>query len=221
MLAKGEAGIPPRQASGRREEILLVHTRKFSISTAELIGESFFAQAKNPAEQARRSLRRLVTDGFLASQKVLCHPVPDFDAPLVVWAPGDPEPDSYALQYATEQRWSTAPRQTTVFFATKKASRALGGCHLRSLNSLHASHDLLTAPVYLHVARTAPREAAHWVSEGIYSKTLREREKPGDARLIESQETYRLIEILGRYNEQHIAALHPYCESISLPYELW
>jgi hypothetical protein len=66
-----------------------------------------------------------------------------------------------------------------------------------------------------------PEEASDWVSERVYEVELSQDEKPGDARMRSQGKDYRLIEILGRYTLEHIQAIHPYCESRNLPYELW
>lgn len=201
----------------RRTAIAIGHTWKYCISTASLIGIAYFRHCENPPRAAARYLDDQCRRGLLGKRRILVRPTPHLSAPCFVSVPGEPPPDANVLCYQLEKRWSKPLRQTTVYFATKRAARKYGG-HSRGLKSAHhASHDLLCTAVYLHLERTDRKAADEWLIEDLYLHTLPRYEKPGDARLIGPDGPYVQHEILGRYSRDHLRNL----SRCSIPYVLW
>ena len=205
----------------RREQILTGMTWKYSVVTSRQIADTYFATCKDSLRQAERFLEGMIRTGFIAKRTVMAHLLTAPNVPLFSWEIGQSPFDANAVKNVIDNRWVIELVPTTIYSATRKAVNAFGGQLAKSIQTLHICHDLYCASVYLSKEEFFPEEAADWLSERVYESHLSEHEKPGDARLRSQGEDYRLIEILGRYTLEHIQAIHPYCESRNLPYELW
>ena len=204
--------------TSRRYRILHGHTHQYRVSTAALLGQTEFAGAKNPTEHARRFLERERADGYLDKIQTLVCQVPAPSKPLFHWKPGEPGPNVAAICYQLEKRWKRGLQRTTLYFATRKAKHAFGG-YGSPLGRIHqVGHELLLTAIFLKLQRNAPEIAESWVGEDCYKHELRPGEKPGDARLMNDDGMYRIVEVLGNYSPQHVEALLSFFQSESIEY---
>src|SRR5690606_19939529 len=106
--------------------------------------------------------------------------------PVVIWQPGAPPPNFGSVAWLLQRRWVAGPRTTTVFVATRQTAQLYGGRGVGRLRQrLQATHDLGVTAMYLQRRKTAPEEAAQWISEDRLA-AVRRRQKIPDAVLATS-----------------------------------
>jgi hypothetical protein len=130
--------------------------------------------------------------------------------------------DFSALSWKLCKRWEVAPKPTTVYVASPKFVKRLGGVSTGTLHNLAAvSHDLHVSEVYLCLVRNSPNLARLWVGEDVIAPT-REGQKLPDAMLCNGQgEPALVIEFGGAYPPERLRAFHEDCKQRNLPYEIW
>lgn len=170
-----------------------------------------------------RRLRDLQAAGWLQLHTVLAQPLPPINAPLQVWFPGDPDPNSSSLSWQAKKRWKTPARGIKVVCATSKSTQAFSGKKARGIRQgFQLSHDLGTSAVYLLYLAHRPKLAALWKGEGMIPEARRLGKIP-DA-VIASHNDWPpdlFVEFAGAYNPQRVQKFHQFCARHLIPYELW
>ena len=209
---------PPELSLNARDEALLdALTRRVRLITAPLVAVLWASSVP----VVGRRLARLHRADLLLRARVMAHPLLDLAEPLIVWAPGDPDPEAGPASYRAKTRWDRAPVSTTVFLASRRTARLFGGSGGRFDYPLQATHDLHVTALYVRLVRRDPETAACWRGE----ETIRRRRRRGkvaDAVLVDHRERpVRAVEFGGSYRTDRIAAFHRVCKNRHLPYELW
>lgn len=211
-------GLTSERVLGPRDDDLIrALTTRFRLVTVSLVAALW---GSSPAYVGRR-LRQLVTADFLVASRVPMHPMLPLSKPLVVWSPGDPEPDANRVSYRLQTRWVDSPVATTVYLASRHAVHPFGGSGGRFEYPLQATHDLHVAALYVRLAADSPGTLTRWRGEETL-RFLRKRGKVPDAVLVDEREKpVRAIEFGGGYGPRRVRAFHRVCENRRLAYELW
>ncbi len=206
----------------RDEALLEALVLKVRLLALEMIAEAWWPNATAPEVHACRRLDQLVEARLIEQIEVLAEPLLDLESPVFCWSPGEPEPNCEAVGYALQSRWTHAPRQTTVYVATKKAINQYGGRGRGGLrHRLQANHDLHVGVIFLHYLRTDPNAAAAWVGEDLLGKAGYGVKDP-DAILFDAEgRPERVVEFGGRYDARRVRDFHEHCAHHGLRYELW
>lgn len=206
-----------RVLSPRDEALIRSLTERFRVVTSSLVATLWGSSES----YVRRRLRQLVAADFLLVARVPAHPLLCLSEPLVVWSPGEPEPDAGKVSYRLQARWVKPPVPTTVYLASRHAAHLFGGSGGRFDYPLQATHDLHVAALYVRLAGISPSDAARWRGEESL-RTRRKRGKVPDAVLVDEHEKpVRAIEFGGRYGPHRVRAFHRVCKNQRLAYELW
>jgi len=174
----------------------------------------------SPAYVSRR-LRQLIAADLLLVARVPVHPLLPLSEPLIVWSPGDQEPDAGRLSYRLQARWVHPPMPTTLYLASRRAGHLFGGRGGSFEYPLQATHDLHVAALYVRLAATSPEDLPRWRGEETL-RIGRKRGKVPDAVLVDSRgKPERAIEFGGRYGPHRVRTFHRVCANQRLVYELW
>jgi hypothetical protein len=169
-------------------------------------------------------VRALEEAGWLERFNAFAKQALDLQSPVATWRPGEPPPDFGKIAQVLKTRFVTAAVATAVVVATAAAAKRHGGHGARRPRRSEATHDLGLASVYLHLCRTQPVRAKHWVSEAALSAgdggEGRGRKLP-DALIRMPDGTETVIEFGGEYNKHKLADFHADCVERQRPYELW
>ncbi len=207
--------------SRRDIDIVRALTTRVRLLTVEQVAAGWWPGAREGREQAARRLRELCTVRLLEERPILAEPFIALSQPIVVWIPGDQEPDHHSTAWQLQRRWTETARQTLVFIATSFAADTLGGVAPRLPTLGQETHDLHVSEVYLRLRRERPELADRWLGEEIVRPT-RIDEKLPDALIVDAQgHPARVIEFGGRYDHKRVCAFHEDCAARGLPYELW
>lgn len=206
----------------RDREVLEAVAFKVRMLSLDQVARAWWGRGENARRLARRRLRRLVDAGLLERHEVLARPLLELTGPLISWAPGDPDPDVGAVSYRLQSRWSKPPRRTTVFVASGRAVRELGGRGGKLPTLGQETHDLHTSELFLRRRELSPEEAHRWVGEEALKPHRERGEKLPDAVLVDEHGEIELaIEFAGSYSANRVAEFHNDCLERELPYELW
>ena len=171
---------------------------------------------------AFRRLAVLIRYGLLARFRVHARPVIWPVRPAVTWTPGQGTPNMYAVSSVLRSRWLLPPETITVYVATKKAAKLLGGVARGKVGTPYqASHDLGVAAVYLNFLRVRPDDAAAWIGEDVGGKALRGNKRPDAVVLDADRRRHFAVEFGAGYPPARLFAFHRHCEKHSLDYEVW
>ena len=201
-------------------EILAVLTTKVRFLSLRQIAETHFA---NDIANSIRRLDYLEERGILVSYRLNTRTPPPIDSPLVVWTPGQDQPNFTRLAYQLTKRWlRQGTRIRMCYFAGTKFEAITGvRCQSKPVHPLQASHDLGLAGLYLHFRCVRPNEAICWLGEHARSPVELKNQQP-DAVLLDSmKEPVKAIEYGGLYNAKRLERFHRWCQQRSLPYEIW
>jgi hypothetical protein len=170
---------------------------------------------------AARRLRRLEAGGWIIGERLLARPLLPLDAPLFVWAPGEPPPDCGHLSYRAQARWHVPAEPTLVWYAAPTAAARLGG-HARGAvkNHCQVTHDLHVCELYLKLLRSGDPRAAAWVGEDVLTPGLLGPGVP-DAVLMRRGKPVRVVEFGGAYPPNRFEKFHEYCALAQITYEIW
>ena len=213
--------MKPTPRDGAILAALCSRVRLFSLPQ---IAETWWPEAADPADAARRRLAKLAADDLVEVLRVAAAPLPPLDGPILSWAPGEPDPDCGAAAYRCQSRWAAAgPRATTVYAGTRTAAGVYGGSAAGKLKTgYHATHDIGVSEIYLRLLRDDPESAARWVGEDRLAPYRRGRKLPDAVLAGRADATPELVlEFGGAYDKRRVAAFHRECADRRLPYEVW
>ena len=177
---------------------------------------------------AKRRVKQLSASRLVDTQSVVTRKLPEFDVPLVRWAPGDSRPNFGQVAAKLQHRWSFLRTRTTKVVTLGKNGARLSGMppRTRLRQPLHVAHDLALAELFVRYRSRYPEIAASWIGEDIFGTLCRDFHVAGgavpDALIVDPEHRpTRAIEIGGVYSQRRIASLHRSLSKRELPYELW
>ena len=157
----------------------------------------------------------------MIGERLLARPLLALDAPLFVWAPGQPPPDCGRLSYRAQARWDVPARPTLVWYAGPVAAARLGGWARGAVkNYCQVTHDLHVSELYLKLLRSDHPRAATWVGEDALPPGILGPCVP-DAVLMRRRTPARAIEFGGAYPPERFEKFHEHCSLNQMPYEIW
>jgi len=207
----------------RDREILTTLTRRVRVLSLAQIGRTWFGDAGNPADAARRRIGQLAEEGLVTLTTAMAHPELPLDAPQFTWRPGDAEPEFGPLAYRLQSRWCRPVQSTTLVLAAKLANHRFGGyVGGRAPRRSEVTHDLHLAAVYLWFLAHRPAFAKRWMSEHEQYALGGGR----NARLPDAIAPHRrdrqkdlVIEFGGAYSKAKLQEFHD--ELSHLAYQIW
>ena len=212
-----------RALTDRDLDILSVLTRRVRVLSVAQIARTWWPDSTDPTTSARRRMKALETSGLLRVFQAVSHPEIPMLSPTVSWEPGQPIPNLAAASYRLKIRWTRPPLLMNFTIPTIQAARLLGLHGGRRPREVELTHDLHLAAVYLFYRATWPETAAHWVHEEEL-KAPHSRPQKGvklpDAMILGTNSP-RIVEFGGAYGKHKLYDFHQFCESNSLPYEVW
>ena len=179
------------------------------------------------SSNAGRATKKLKAAGLINQYTVMARQLPKLEQPVVTWSGEEVALDPGAVAYAIANRWEQiAPRKTTLYVATRRASQLLGGKGAGKPKSvLQCSHDLAVSWVYLFYARASPATADRWRSEDLLCHTRGHCEKVPDAFMVDDDENIECVIELGgcNYDRDRVEAFITDCleRNPPLPFEIW
>lgn len=189
-----------------------------------LVGQRQAAEAlwASHLANARRRLRRLVSEGMISRQVLPAMPLPEFNEPVVRWQPGQAVPHAEAISFQLQGRWRfRALRPTVVYFPTSMTVSYFGGRERPQSLVTHTTHDLGVTAVWLRFLSHSRDIAATWTGEDILAPS-RVGQKLPDAALVDQHgEPTMLIEFGGSYGPARVADFHDDAAARGLPYQIW
>ena len=176
----------------------------------------------SPSAAARRRMNQLRDAGYVQASHVVAEPSLELRAPLVAWAPGQPDPDCLAVSHTLCTRWPDCPSSsTTVYRATQMTNNRLGGpARIKPLSDDQITHDLHVSSVFLHFLRTTPELADCWLGEDVLG-LAGYRLKDPDAIVRHPDGSELVIEFGGRYGVERVRDFHDDCVKRGRAYQLW
>jgi hypothetical protein len=208
--------------TGRDREIVSALASKIRMLAFDEIIRRWWPPSKSAATNARRRLSDLVDAGLLARERAFARPMLSLAEPVFRWQPGEDAPAFGELSWRLQSRWTEAPREVTVYLATRRAAAIFGGrADGRIKNLSQATHDIHLGSLYLKFTKDASGLASGWIGEGVLAPS-RERQKLPDAILHDREGRPRLVvEFGGAYPADRVEAFHADCAERRLPYEIW
>ena len=214
--------INPTSAAGFLLQELTWKVRVVTTTQVERVLSSRFEETPSP----RSVLQRLRSDGLIRCWRtaVALH---EADRAIACRSGGGPPPDFGALAWLLEKRWrDAATGRATIYWASDRAARLLGGVTKFDRRAGQLEHDLGTASVLVRLHETRPELADHWRGEDV----LRRDFAPGcavlkkmpDAAIVAGQRIVRVIEYGGQYPADRLRRFdaHFYGKH-NIPYEIW
>lgn len=172
----------------------------------------------------RRGLSQLVRAKLLRKRKLAVGVLKDVGSPLATWSPSRPVPQFGSVAWIGRRRIRSLSSQVTdLYWATRKATRLVGGCGNRLRQPWQVQHDLGVTAVYLQLRRHTPEVAKRWLGEDLYRREHRQRrgEKIADGFILNGiGNVERAIEFVGDYDAQRLESFHDYWSARRTPYEL-
>ena len=167
-------------------------------------------------------MNQLRDAGYVQVSHVLAEPALDLLAPIVTWAPGQPDPDCLTVSHTLCSRWPDCPgRSTTVYRATQMTNNRLGGpARIKPLSDDEVTHDLHVSAVFLRFLRADPELAGQWLGEDVLGKAGFRLKDP-DAVVRHPDGSELVIEFGGRYGADRIRDFHDDCVKRGRAYQLW
>jgi len=205
----------------RDEELLMTLVHRVRVISLSQVADTWWHSLSSRVACARRRMNVLAARRLVSKQRVMARPLPEISRPLACWKPGEAPPDFHALAWRLKSRWRKPARQTTLFTATKTASRRFGGKNSPRLKHRHqASHDLGVTQVYLTIRAHTPARARRWIGEDRLPRK-RSKKLPDALILPAGVEPRSAIEFGGAYDATRMEDFHRDCQKRALPYEIW
>ena len=205
----------------RDREILIALTLKVRLLSLHQIARTWWKDSATGIANTRKRIKQLEDAGYIARVTSHIHPELPLEAPLIVWRPGDPDPNFQAIAYQLKIRWNQAIQPTLIFIATQKAARVFGGFGGKLHKPLQTTHDLHVGSIYLKLLQTDPEAAKAWISEEQFAPERRHQKLPDAVLQDASGAIVLVIEFAGSYDAKHVERVHVDSVKRALPYELW
>ncbi len=208
-------------------EIFDTLTKRVRVLSLAQVARTWWADAKEPTRVAENRLRILVGENLLQIERAPAHPEIQIEAPVAIWALGQPEPEFGAISYQLQTRWHQHPVLTPCVSASRAAADRFGGYGGRPPRSVERTHDIHMAQVFLRFRGRHPESVPDWVFEEQVKterKLAGRRSTPGEKlpdAFLRSKSGTRVIEFGGAYGKDKLIAFHGYCKEHSFPYEIW
>lgn len=186
----------------------------------------WWAETARPHEFAARRLDELFRAKLLDRRQVMAHPILELTAPVVAWAPGEPDPtdEQYeAISYRLQSRWQTVgpPEPTVVYLAHRRAIAQLGGAGGKLPPVGQETHDLHVSALYMRLLARGYAAGERWVGEEILRPTRKQQKLPDAVLLDDEGKPDHIIEFGGRYKPERVRAFHEDARERQMRYELW
>jgi hypothetical protein len=205
--------------TNRDRDILEALTHAVRVFSLQQITRTWWPLASAAAASAR--MRALTESELLQIQVAPAHPELELHSPLTQWSPGDGAPDSGALSYRLQSRWTLPLQRTLCISATQLAASMFTGHGGRFPREVERTHDIHLAAVYLLYRLRSPALLSGWTHEEELRRELpRKGERLPDV-ILQTDAGPRAIEFGGSYPKRKLEAFHLYCVERSLPYEVW
>jgi len=200
--------------NARTLELLTMLTAKVRCLRGDQVARLWFGHAHAPARIAGQYLKRLERKSLVQLSKTMTLPEIPFQAPLLDWRPGGPEPSFDRTAWQAETRLAQAPQATLVVTATVAAQALTGGpLGKRAIRPIELAHDLLAAQLFEKFWRELPAVAVSWrpedelVQESYQTWNTLDRQLVPDA-VVTDDGVEIAIEIVGRYSAEKLRKLH-------------
>lgn len=209
--------------TARDHEILKTLAVRVRILSLSQIARTWWNTAAQPEVHARRHLNMLRDTNQLFETAVAVSPMLDLRAPVVVWKPGQPQPDLDAAARTLLERWPPVPtRPTSVFAATEATNNLYGGPpSVRTTHPSHVDHDIHVGEVFLRYLREHPALAERWQGEDVRPKSGYRLKDPDAVLEFDGGAYIHVIEFGGRYDKERVRAFHQDCAKRDRSYEIW
>ena len=225
--------MEPRVSPPRVRAVITLQTRddiimrtlslKVRLLSLRQLAAAWWSDSPSGTADARRRLAKLVEAGLVIRHRLPARPLPELTRPVVSWNPNQPPPSFTATAWTLQSRWTAPTCQTSVYIATRRCANQFGGRRRGELkHDYQATHDLGVAAVYLHLLRTDPETAEHWIGEDMLRRGPGRRKIP-DAVLAARPDgqVQLVIEFGGAYDAPRVRKFHRHCADRRLPYEIW
>ena len=206
----------------RDERLIRALLGKIRLVTLAQLARSWWPESESGRTNAKRRVQDLMAHELLIRERVFARPLLALEAPLFRWKPGEPGPEFGQLSYQLQSRWTTGPRRTTVYLASRRAANIFGGTVPgRIKNPSQVTHDLHLSALFFKIIEEEPKLAQAWTGEDVIAPT-RVHQKLPDAILFDGKGQPRLVmEFGGAYPADRVQAFHEDCQARALPYEIW
>lgn len=204
----------------RDEQILETLALRVRVLSLSQVAAAWWAASGQPLPRARARMTVLTNAGLVQRLLLLARPLLSLRAAVLLWQPGDEQPNYGAIADRLKRRWTEPPRPTTVFVATNLAARQFAGVAGR-LRAEQATHDIHVAALYLLTRATAPTTAARWWVEDLRGKAGYHIKDPDVLIEDDSGHVVEAIEFGGEYDAKRVEEFHRHCAERELPYQLW
>lgn len=203
-------------------DIIKVLTTRIRVLSLNQIGEYWWASSARPDLLAGRRVEQLESCGLLFAYQAMCHPLLRLESPVILWMPGQQEPEFASAAYQLQVRWCRPPILTNCVIATEEAASRFGGYGGRRPRLTEQTHDLHLAAVYLKLRQADPSAAMFWKSEAelLTSPTRSPSDRLPDA-LIDHPAVPRVVEFGGAYRRDKLVDFHQWCANAGYAYEVW
>ncbi|GFO82166.1 MAG: hypothetical protein A49_17930 [Methyloceanibacter sp.] len=203
------------------EEILIALTFRVPFLSEAQAAFTWWGSGSVARAKARRRFRALEQAGLIEQFVEFVRRDTPPREPLVVWRPGDPQPDLIALSSTLRGLSERGLVQRRLLLGTAMAAELVGGRPGRRPRRSEVSHDLRIADVFLIFRREFPGRARYWFHESaVPLRNRRFGEVVPDVMIVTKRRT-TVIEVAGEYSARHLAALHDHCRASGYAYELW
>jgi len=203
----------------RDEEIVRVLASSVRVMSLEQVAREWWSDTRWGRSRAKRTLEELAVEKLLHLRRVLSRPIEPLSAPLIVWRPGDVEPDFDALASKLHRRAMKPAHMTTIVFAARRSVALFSPGAMPTIKLTQMTHDLQVSEVFLHYRRRGQKTA--WLSEDHLPANWPLRGQP-DAVLCDSEgDIVQGVEYGGDYPARRLIELHCGFSEIELSYEIW
>jgi hypothetical protein len=196
-------------------------TKKVRFLTASQAATLWRLSGPRSAENARRRLDDLINAGLIRDATVRVHPELPLRDPILVWTPGDAEPNFGAIAYRLNIRWKEPFRAVTVYLASSKLAQLFGARSRVLKRPYQSNHDTHVAGLYVKYFVEEPEKADAWISEDVLAPSRKHQKLPDAELHFTDGRAPLVIEFGGAYRSDRLRKVHEDCLRRRIGYELW